>query len=116
MLHVLCLEYRLSEAAAAPHVSDHVRFLERHHRSGTFILSGQTVPTALGGVILARGVDRVTVERIAAEDPFVLAGVARYTLLTVDPGRLHPALGALLAVDASRERSPAPGDEGAPQS
>ncbi|WP_426753792.1 YciI family protein [Myxococcus sp. Y35] len=104
MLHLLCLKYRESEAAAAPYVADHVRFLERYHGAGTFILSGQTVPTSLGGVIVARGIDRAAVERIAAEDPFVLAGVAEYTILSIEPGRVHPALGVLLDVDAHRIR------------
>ncbi|MCP3101113.1 YciI family protein [Myxococcus sp. K15C18031901] len=104
MLHVLHLTYRHSEQAAAPHVADHVRFLEEHHRAGTFLFSGQTEPTAHGGVILAKGVDRATVERIASEDPFVLAGVAGYSILTLTPGRVHPALAPLLGVDASRVR------------
>ncbi|MCE9667299.1 YciI family protein [Myxococcus stipitatus] len=104
MLHVLHLHYRHSERAAEPHVADHVRFLERHHREGTFIFSGQTEPTSHGGVILARDVDRATVERIASEDPFILAGVADYTILTLTPGRVHPSLAALLGVDASRVR------------
>jgi uncharacterized protein YciI len=104
MLHLLLLKYTASEQEAQPHVADHVEFLERHHREGTFLVSGQTVPAAQGGAIVARGVDRVAVERIAAADPFVRAGVARYTVTTVDPGRVHPALAQLLGVDADRVR------------
>ncbi|KAB8163875.1 hypothetical protein FH609_019740 [Streptomyces sp. 3MP-14] len=95
-LHLLALRYTASEREAAPHVADHVAFLERHHAEGVFLLSGQTVPTEDGGVILVAGVDRATAEAVAARDPFVRAGVARYTVTTVEPGRVHPALAALL--------------------
>ncbi|NYI03691.1 YciI family protein [Allostreptomyces psammosilenae] len=104
MLHVLSLEYRVPEDRAAPHVAAHVRFLERYHRAGTFLVSGQTVPSSQGGVILARGVDRAEAERIAAEDPFVREGVARYTVTTVTPGRVHPALAELLGAGSERIR------------
>ncbi|MDX2645597.1 YciI family protein [Streptomyces sp. NPDC001902] len=92
MLHLLFLTYTGSEADAGPFVAAHVAFLERHHRAGTFLLSGQTVPSSEGGVILARGTDRRTIERIAAEDPLVTSGVAAYTVTTVDPARVHPDL------------------------
>lgn len=105
MLHLLVLRYRMSEHDAGPHIAEHVRYLERHHKAGTFLISGQTIPSNEGGAILARGVDRATVERITAEDPFVQAGVATYTVTTIDPGRVHPTLAALLGVEASRVRS-----------
>ncbi|WP_406270306.1 YciI family protein [Actinacidiphila glaucinigra] len=96
MLHLLFLTYTGREEDAGPFVAAHVAFLERHHRAGTFLLSGQTVPSCEGGVILARGSDRRAVERIAAEDPLVTAGVAVYTVTTVDPARVHPVLAGLL--------------------
>ncbi|MDX2702233.1 YciI family protein [Streptomyces sp. PA03-6a] len=96
MLHLLFLTYTGSEADAGPFVAAHVAFLERHHRAGTFLLSGQTVPSSEGGVILARGTDRRTIERSAAEDPLVISGVAAYTVTTVDPASVHPDLAGLL--------------------
>ncbi|WP_163991583.1 YciI family protein [Pyxidicoccus caerfyrddinensis] len=111
MLHLLVLRYRVAEHEAEPYVAEHVRYLERHHRAGTFLVSGQTVPSAHGGAIVARGVDRAAVERITTEDPFVRAGVAEYMVTTIDPGRVHPALAELLGVGASRVRpSPAGGE------
>ncbi|WP_433228831.1 hypothetical protein [Actinomadura formosensis] len=41
---------------------------------------------------LACGVDRAAVERILAEDPVVVAGGVKYTVKTIDPGRVRPAL------------------------
>ncbi|MDL4816987.1 YciI family protein [Actinomadura opuntiae] len=96
MLHLLRLEYTESEQAAEPHIKDHVAFLDRHHAVGTFLVSGQTVPSDDGGLIIAAGVDRATAEKISAEDPFVRAGVGRYTITTITPARTHPALTDLL--------------------
>jgi uncharacterized protein YciI len=104
MLHLLLLQYTGSEQDAEPFVAAHVDYLERHHQDGTFLVSGQTVPSAWGGAIVAGGIDRLAVERITAEDPFVVAGVARYTVTTIDPGRVHPALADVLGVEESQVR------------
>ncbi|MGP4018032.1 YciI family protein [Saccharopolyspora sp. 5N708] len=104
MLHLLLLRYTASEQEAAPFVAAHVEFLEQHHGDGTFVLSGQTIPSELGGAILARGVDRAQVEKIVAQDPFVVRGVGEYVITTIDPGRVHLALAELVGADASRVR------------
>ncbi|WP_197322134.1 YciI family protein [Saccharomonospora sp. NB11] len=96
VLHVLHLHYTGTEAAAAPFVTAHVDYLRRYHDAGTFLVSGQTVPTSDGGVIVAGGVDREAVEAITRTDPFVIAGVGRYSITTITAGRTHPALAELL--------------------
>ncbi|MDQ0937619.1 YciI family protein [Streptomyces turgidiscabies] len=97
MLHLLSLHYTAPEQAAEPFVPGHVAYLERHHQDGAFLVSGQTVPTSIGGVIIAHGVDRSTIEQITARDPFVVNNVAEYTITTITPGRVHPALSSVLA-------------------
>lgn len=104
MLHLLILRYLGTLQETEPHVSGHVRFLERHHAEGVFLASGQTIPAELGGAILARGVSRRRIEDIASEDPFVVAGVAAYEIATITPGRAHPALIELLTQDAPHGR------------
>ncbi|EHK86509.1 YciI family protein [Saccharomonospora azurea] len=96
VLHLLRLHYTDSEEDAAPFVTAHVEYLRRYHADGTFLVSGQTLPTSDGGVIVAHGVDRDAVEALSAQDPFVVAGVARYSITTVTAGRVHPALAGLL--------------------
>jgi uncharacterized protein YciI len=105
-LHILRLRYRGAEEEAAPHVPAHAAYLDRHHRAGTFLASGQTVPSEQGGAIIARGTDRAEIEKIAENDPFVCAGVAEYEIITVDVGRIHPALAGLVGVGPSRVRAP----------
>ncbi|MBF8192483.1 hypothetical protein ITP53_43755 [Nonomuraea sp. K274] len=97
VLHVLLVRYTGRPEDADPHVAGHVAFLERHHAGGTFLLSGQTVPASVGGVILATG-SRERIEQVAAGDPFVTAGVATYEIVTVTPGRFHEDLADLLTV------------------
>ncbi|WP_432866052.1 YciI family protein [Microbispora rosea] len=104
MLHLLIVSYTGSEEDAAPFVRDHVGYLERHHADGVFLVSGQTVPSSQGGAIVARGVDREAIERISAEDPFVVNGVATHAITTIEPGRVHAALATpLTAAAASRD-------------
>lgn len=97
MIHPLLVNYTGQERDAAPFVPAHVAFLDRRHADGVFLLSGQTVPATRGGAIVATGVDRDAIERIAAEDPFVVAGVATYSITTIEPGRTHPALAGVRA-------------------
>ncbi|WP_326558611.1 YciI family protein [Micromonospora sp. NBC_01796] len=104
MLHLLYLRYTGSEQEAEPFVPGHVLFLERYHHEGTFLVSGQALPSMEGGAIVACAADRAAIERVVAEDPFVKAGVATYAVTTIDPGRVHPALAGMLGVDASRVR------------
>ncbi len=99
MLYLLSLRYTASEQDAEPFIKDHVGYLEEHHRGGTFLVSGQTVPTSIGGAIVAHGVDRPTIEQITAQDPFVIHGVAAYTITTITPGRVHPGLADVLKAD-----------------
>ncbi len=96
MLHLLQLRYTATEDDVTPHIAGHVAYLERHHAAGTFLVSGQTVPTSEGGAIIAHGVDRDTIEQITGQDPFVTNGVAKYTITTT-PGRIHPVLADVLA-------------------
>ncbi|RSO34806.1 hypothetical protein DMH15_20545 [Streptomyces sp. WAC 06725] len=98
MLHLLFLHYVGSEQDASPFVEGHVAYLEQHHRDGTFLVSGQTVPAAIGGAIIAHGVDRGTIEQITEQDPFVAHGVAKYTITTITPGRVHASLADVLSV------------------
>lgn len=95
MLHVLVLRYTVPADQVAGQVSGHVSYLDRGHATGRFLLSGQTIPSDLGGVILAVG-ERDEIERLAAEDPFITAGVGEYEILTVEPARMDENLAELL--------------------
>ncbi|WP_405018063.1 YciI family protein [Kitasatospora sp. NBC_00070] len=104
MLHVLLLEFTQGESEVQAHAAGHAEFLESHHRVGTFLLSGSCVAPGRGAVALAVGISREQAERLVLDDPLVRAGAARYTVLTVDPGRVTPLLASVVDVDESRLR------------
>jgi uncharacterized protein YciI len=102
MVHLLILRYTAPVDEVAPHVSAHEAHLDRWHGEGTFLVSGQSVPDDLGGAIVAIG-ERSAVEAIAAADPFVKAGVARYEIVSIEAGRVHPDLVGLVAPSSPEE-------------
>ncbi|MFF5447708.1 YciI family protein [Streptomyces sp. NPDC012888] len=57
----------------------HIAWLDGYYASGVFLASGRKVPRD-GGVILAGGVSRGEIEKIATEDPFSEAGVCEYRI------------------------------------
>ncbi|MGW9436240.1 YciI family protein [Streptomyces sp. NPDC055607] len=57
----------------------HVEWLDAQYAAGVFLASGRKNPRD-GGVILAAGVDRAEIERIAAADPFSTGGVCAYRI------------------------------------
>jgi uncharacterized protein YciI len=99
-MHVLILRYLVPAQQAEPHAAEHAAYLDRHHADGTFVLSGETEPSQADGVILATGLDRSGIEEVAAADPFVMAGVGSYDILSITPGRAHPDLTGLLGIPA----------------
>lgn len=72
-------------------LAEHVEWLQKEYAAGHFIAAGRKVPRD-GGVILAAGMDRATVEQIVAEDPFTLAGVCEYRITEFVATTTAPAL------------------------
>lgn len=68
------------------HLPEHYAYIDRHLADGTFLLTGRKLPRT-GGLILAQGVDRPTIEHITTEDPFHREGLADYTITEFQPTR-----------------------------
>ena len=73
----------------------HVKFLNDYYASGVFLASGRKVPRT-GGVILAKAESREEIERIVAEDPFAVHGVASYEIIEFTASKAAPGLEGLL--------------------
>ena len=69
----------------------HVAWLDEQYEKGIFLASGRKDPRD-GGVILAVAEDRAGIERIAASDPFVGAGVCAYRITEFVATRTAPEL------------------------
>jgi uncharacterized protein YciI len=84
------------------HRADHLAHLERQRQAGRFLAWGRLVPPT-GGFILARGMDRATLDAVLAEDPFTVSGVAEWDVreLAVSGGS-PDLLGALTGPEPER--------------
>jgi uncharacterized protein YciI len=79
--------------------ADHVAHLERQRAAGRFLAWGRLVPPT-GGFILARGMDRATLDGVLAEDPFSVAGVAEWEVRQISvTGGASDLLAALSGED-----------------
>ncbi|MFF5700960.1 YciI family protein [Streptomyces sp. NPDC012794] len=78
-MFVMELTYTAPVEAVEARMDAHVAWLDGHYASGVFLASGRKVPRD-GGMILARGVSRAEIEKIASEDPFAVAGVCAYRI------------------------------------
>ncbi len=68
----------------------HIAWLKEQHAAGHFVGWGRKTPPT-GGVILAVG-DRATIEAIAQNDPYIIAGVAKAEVIEFPPAFLAPGL------------------------
>lgn len=68
-------------------LEEHVRFLDRQYVAGHFLASGRRVPRT-GGVILARSMERASLDKILQDDPFQKNGVATYEVVEFTPSKV----------------------------
>ena len=77
----------------APHRKAHIAWLRVALAEGRLVTAGRQPET--GGVLIARG-ERAEVEAWAAQDPYLLAGVAVNELVEFTPSMAAPGLESLL--------------------
>jgi len=84
MLFVVLMHYTkpLPEIDAVR--AEHVAHLERAAAQGTMLAWARRDPPS-GGVLIASAADRVALERVVAEDPYVLRGVATAEIVEFNP-------------------------------
>ncbi|MFC7303543.1 YciI family protein [Streptomyces monticola] len=92
-MFVLELTYTAPVTDVDQHLQAHVDWLDQHYADGTFIASGRKNPRD-GGIILAAGDDRARIEKIAAADPFTVAGVCAYRITEFTATKTAPELAA----------------------
>ncbi|MFD8042759.1 YciI family protein [Streptomyces chartreusis] len=90
-MFVLELTYTAPIEAVDAVLEAHVAWLDEQYAKGVFLASGPRNPRD-GGVILAVAEDRAAIERIAATDPFVGAGVCAYRVTEFVATKTAPEL------------------------
>lgn len=68
-LFIIIVKYIADLTLIDKHLPAHKKFLDEHYDNGTFLASGPQVPR-LGGIILAKSVNRKPLDKILSEDPF----------------------------------------------
>ncbi|PXX41759.1 MULTISPECIES: YciI family protein [Aquitalea] len=94
-MFIVALSYIAPLEEIDARLAQHVLWLKQCYADGLFLASGRKEPRT-GGIILARG-DRHALQQRLAQDPFALAGLARYDITEFHPSMTAPGLEALLA-------------------
>lgn len=92
---ILSVDYLVPLERIDQALDAHRAWIDKGFQEGGFLLSGPKTPRT-GGAILAYGSDRAALEARIAEDPFVVAGLARYTLHEMTPRTADPRLTFLI--------------------
>ncbi|MFJ4364340.1 YciI family protein [Streptomyces chartreusis] len=90
-MFVLELTYTAPIEAVDAVLEAHVAWLDEQYAKGVFLASGPKDPRD-GGMILAVAEDRAAIDRIAASDPFVGAGVCAYRVTEFVATKTAPEL------------------------
>ncbi|MCP9620751.1 hypothetical protein FOH10_25255 [Nocardia otitidiscaviarum] len=94
-MFVVLLRFSARNEAAAQHMGEHNRWIQRGFDDGVFLLVGGLEP-GLGGAILAHGTTAEELRRRVAEDPFVIADVVTAEILEIAAARADERLDFLL--------------------
>ena len=92
-MFIVSLSYIAPLEESDAQLEHHVLWLKQCYADGLFLASGRKEPRT-GGIILARGERHVLQQRLA-QDPFALAGLARYDMTEFHPSMTAAGLEAL---------------------
>jgi uncharacterized protein YciI len=79
-MFLLNISYKTHPSAVEPHAPAHADWVKQHIQSGEFLVAGPK-KSGLGGVILARAMDRAKLQALLQADSFVQADVADYEVV-----------------------------------
>ena len=102
-MFVIELTYKVPLATIDATMAAHMRFLKKHYASGTFLMSGRKVPRD-GGIIIAVGKNRVDIEAIVRDDPFVSLGLADVRVIEFRASQLAEDMPARLSAGVAPRR------------
>lgn len=88
MLFIITLRYRHPPAELQEHLDAHRRWLATHMRAGRFIAAGPLEPKT-GGLIVAHGDTRESIDALMADDPFVIHALVDVHVLACMPAMRH---------------------------
>jgi uncharacterized protein YciI len=93
-MFIISLRYTAPLAQVDSHLEAHVAWLKAGLADGWLLIAGRKVPRE-GGILIARGVLEDVAAK-AAQDPFILNGVAEFTLTEFVPSMAAPGLESMI--------------------
>ncbi len=83
-MFIAILKYKKSLEEVDRFLQAHRDYLAEHYAAGNFISSGPQTPR-VGGVIMIKAENRISVDAIIAQDPFNINGIADYQIIEFTP-------------------------------
>lgn len=99
MLFIITLTYRRPAEELDAQLEAHRGWLVANTRAGRIAVAGPLEPRT-GGLIVAHCADRDELDRMIAQDAFVIHGLVDVDVLCVSPALRHEAFPARWAVEA----------------
>ena len=95
-MFIAVLTYKKSLEEVDRYLQAHRDYLAEHYAAGDFIASGPQTPR-VGGVIMIKAENRVTVDTIISQDPFKINEIADYQIVEFTPTMFcEPSLSDIL--------------------
>lgn len=104
-MYIVFLKFGPNHAQAGQWMSEHVQWIQQGLDDGIFLMAG-SLERAQGGVVLARNMDQVEIERRVAQDPFVIQGVVSAEIHAIAPSRMARGMATLLDGEKSPPSAP----------
>ncbi|HET8870586.1 MAG TPA: YciI family protein [Aquabacterium sp.] len=94
-MFVVMLKFSSNRARAGEWMAAHKAWLQKGYDEGKVVASG-SLQDAQGGCILVQGDDRLALDQLLSEDPFVVNDVVRAEIVEFALSKADPRLGFLL--------------------
>jgi uncharacterized protein YciI len=82
-MFVLIVDFIKPVEEVSPHIEPHGVWVKKYFEEGVLLLAGPK-KSKLGGVLLAKSINREKLMKILAEDPYVSEDVAEYRIVDFD--------------------------------
>jgi uncharacterized protein YciI len=97
-MFIISLSYKKEISDVEKFIEPHTEFLNKYYSEKKFIFSGRKNPRT-GGVILARNLDKKTLQEIIKQDPFYQNHIADYEITEVIPTKYDEGFARFIEIE-----------------
>lgn len=85
-MFIIELTYTKPISEVERYLPEHIAYLDKHYKSGHFIMSGRKNPRT-GGIILAKAGSADDITQIYNTDPFFINNIAEFNVTSFTPSK-----------------------------